>query len=43
MLAQRAVAKAVDEELAATEDLEERLIVVIEEVEAAVAMVTFLD
>src|SRR6185436_16881506 len=43
VVSETAVAEAVDEELAATEDLEERLIVVIEEVEAAVAMVVFLD
>src|ERR1043165_1340758 len=43
MLAQRAVAKAVDEELAATEDLEQRLIVIVEEVEAAIVMLALFD
>lgn len=43
MFAQRAVAEAVDEELAATENLEERLILIVEQVEAAIAMLAFFD
>lgn len=43
MFAETAVAETVDEELAATEGLEERLVFVVEEVEAAVAVLAFLD
>jgi hypothetical protein len=42
VLAERTVAEAVDEELASTEDFEEGLVVVVEEVEAAVAMLALL-
>jgi len=43
VVAQRTVAEPVNEELAAAEDLEQGLVVVIEEVEAAIAMVTLFD
>jgi hypothetical protein len=43
VLAQRTVAEALDEELSAAEHLEKRLIIVVEEVEAAIAVLAFFD
>lgn len=43
MLAQRTVAETLDQELAAAEDLEERLIVIVEEVEAAIVVLVLFD
>lgn len=43
MFAETAVAEALDEELTATKDFEELLIVVVEEVEATVVVLTLLD
>ena len=43
MLTKGTVAKAVDEELAAAEHLEQRLIIVVEEVEAAIVVLALFD
>jgi hypothetical protein len=43
VLAKRTVAEAVDEELATAEHLEKRLILIVEEVEAAIAVLAFFD
>ena len=43
MLAERTVAEPVDEELSAAEDLEERLIVIVEQIEAAIAVFALFD